>query len=140
MCRNRLPSFDYGDSGKRKWNMPARIVVLDAEPVVRGVVADILSRGGYSVEPTDTVQAALKIVHIAPPDLVLTNVYLPGVTGHEAMRLIKEACPHMPVLMMSGLPDAEVIRQWAGQDGFDTFPKPFTAEELLAKVRAMLRD
>jgi DNA-binding response OmpR family regulator len=120
--------------------MPARIVVLDAEPVVRGVVADILSRGGYAVEPTDTLQAALKIVQITPPDLVLTNVYLPGVTGIEAMRLIKDACPQLPVLMMSGLPDDDVIRQWAGQDGFDTFPKPFKAEELLAKVRAMLPD
>ncbi len=53
------------------------------------------------------------------------------------MRLIKKACPDLPVLMVSGLPDEDVIHDWAGHDGFDTFPKPFTAKELIAKVQSM---
>jgi DNA-binding response OmpR family regulator len=118
--------------------MPVRIVVLDAEPVVRSVVTGILERGGYVAEPVESFEAAAEIVATAPPDLLLTNVYLPGITGREAMRLLKGICPALPVLMVSGLPDEDVIEEWVGTEGFDTFPKPFKPEELLDKVRVML--
>src|SRR5437763_213569 len=112
----------------------ARIVVLDPEPVVRSVIAGILERGGYAVEPVETVQRAVEVVKVAPPDLLITNVYLSGMSGRDAMRLLKNVCPQLTFLMVSGLPDEDVIREWAGHAGFDTFPKPFTAEELLKKV------
>src|SRR4051794_5539864 len=118
--------------------MAARIVVLDAEPVVRSIVTTILERAGYTVEPTESVDAALAVVRSTPPDLLLTNVYLQSMPGRDALRLLKNVCPELRVLMVSGLPDEDVIREWAGHNGFDTFPKPFTASELLDKVRAML--
>ena len=115
-----------------------RIAVLDAEPVVRAVVSRILERDGYAVLPVETLQAAVELLRSAPPDLILTNVYLPGISGRDAVRLLKSMRPELPVLMVSGLPDEDVIHEWAGHDRFDTFPKPFTAAELLAKVRSML--
>jgi len=118
--------------------MSARIVVLDAEPVVRSVVAAILERGGYTVQATETVEAAVEIVNRHPPDLLLTNVYLPGMTGRDAMRLLKAMRPELRVLMVSGLPDEDVIHDWAGRADFDTFPKPFSADELLEKVGTLL--
>jgi CheY-like chemotaxis protein len=54
--------------------MSPRIVVLDAEPVVRSVVTSILERGGYAAEPVESFEAAAEIVKTAPPDLLLTNV------------------------------------------------------------------
>ena len=102
--------------------MSARIVVLDPEPVVREVLAKILKTAGYSVEAIDTYEAALEILTTAPPDLVLTNVYLPGIPAREAVRNFKNIHPGVPVLMVSGLPDEDVIQGWAGHDGFDTFP------------------
>ena len=118
--------------------MAASILVVDAEPVVRSVITDILESGGYIVQPVATLEGAVEVLKSVSPDLVLTNVYLPGISGREAMRVMKGVRPELPVLMVSGLPDSAVIQEWKGQDGFDTFPKPFTAEELLAKVRAML--
>jgi DNA-binding response OmpR family regulator len=116
----------------------ARIVVLDGEPIVRSVIAKILKHGGYTVEEAGTVEAAVEIVKSAPPDLLLTNVSLPGISGRDAMRLIRSLRPDLPVLMVSGLPEEDIIHEWAGRDdGFDTFPKPFTAQELLNKVRLM---
>jgi two-component system, cell cycle response regulator CtrA len=90
------------------------------------------------VEVVATVQAAVDIIKAAPPALVVTNVYLPGITGHEAMRILKRIRPELPVLMVSGLPDSDVIREWAGEDGFDTFPKPFKAKELIDKVGSLI--
>jgi CheY-like chemotaxis protein len=117
---------------------PPRILVLDAEPVVRSVVSAILKRDGYAVEEAATVPAALDLVRHKTTDLLMTNVYLPGITGREAVQMFKNAYPDLPVLIVSGLPDSDVIEEWAGTVGFDTFPKPFAAQELLAKVHSML--
>ncbi len=115
------------------------IVVVDSEPVVRSVVTKILQREGYLVHSTDDVKKALEMIKNCTPKLVLTNVYLKGITGHDAMRLLKDHCPGLPVLMVSGLPDETAIQQWIGEDGFDTFPKPFQASALVDKVRKVIR-
>ncbi len=114
------------------------IVVVDAEPVVRSVVTRILEREGYAVRSTGDVKEALTLVKSAKPDLVVTNVSLPGITGHDAMRLFKKEFPELRVLMVSGLPDHEVLREWIREEGFDAFPKPFTADQLTAKVKEVL--
>ena len=79
--------------------MSARIVVLDSEPMVRSAITASLQHGGYTVEPIETVELAIQIIKQAPPDLLLTNVYLPGMTGHRAMELLKGICPELRVLM-----------------------------------------
>jgi DNA-binding NtrC family response regulator len=117
---------------------PPRILILDAEPVVRSVVASILKSGGYTVDQAATVPAALDLVKSRETDLLLTNVYLPGITAREAIEMFKTKYPELPVLIVSGLPDSELIQEWAGRVGFDTFPKPFAAQELLDKVHSIL--
>jgi len=106
--------------------------------VVRSVVTAILQRGGYTVEQAADVPSAMAAVKRTTPDLLLTNVYLPGITGREAVQMFKNAYPELPVLIVSGLPDSDIIQEWAGRVGFDTFPKPFAAQELLDKVHSIL--
>ena len=117
---------------------PARILIVDAEPLVRSVVTAILTRGGYTVEEAATVPAALDVVKNKQTDLLLTNVYLPGITGREAVKMFKEICPDLPVLIVSGLPDSDVLDAVTRKAGIDTFPKPFAAQELLDKVHSIL--
>jgi DNA-binding NtrC family response regulator len=116
----------------------ALIVIVDAEPIVRSVLCDIIQKGGFEVAETDNPRDVLEIVKVNPPALIITNVTLPGISGHEAMRIFKEHAPGIPVLMIPGLPDAEVIREWKQEHGFDIFPKPFEADALIAKVRQMI--
>ena len=108
-----------------------RIVVIDGEPVVRQVVSAILTHAGYVVSATSDVTAAIEECSISLPSLVVTNVMLPGITGHDAMRLLRQRFPMLPVLMVSGLPSRPEIQHWINEDGFDVFPKPFTAEMLI---------
>ncbi len=54
------------------------------------------------------------------------------------MQRLRSEFPGLRILMVSGLPDDEVIRNWANTDGFDAFPKPFTADALKQKVREVL--
>jgi len=118
--------------------MSTKIVVIDAEPLVRSVVTSILEREGYEVESAADFESGLDLVRTVRPALVLTNVVLPGITGHDAMHQLKEEFPYLQVLMVSGLPDHSAIRDWIKETRFDTFPKPFKASELVAKVRGVL--
>ena len=114
------------------------IVVIDSEPTVRSVIAAILESAGYSVRATGEFTTALEMLYVSRPDLVLTNVFLRGIAGHDAMRRLKREFPGLPVLMVSGLPDDEAIAEWNGEVGFDVFPKPFTRDELVEKIRQVL--
>ncbi|MDQ6677078.1 MAG: response regulator [Acidobacteriota bacterium] len=118
--------------------MGARILIVDAEPTVRTLVKKILEKAGHDVRVAGDLPSALKAIEIGLPDLVLTNVYLPGVTGHDAIRSLKEAAPATPILMISGLPDHETIDRWKDEDGWDVFPKPFAPEALVRKVAAVI--
>jgi CheY-like chemotaxis protein len=109
--------------------MPSEsIVVIDSEPIVRNVMSEILSRVGYQVRATGEPKTRLEMVRQARPDLVITNVFLRGARGQDVIRRLRSEFPDLRILMVSGLPDDEVIRTWTNQDGFDAFPKPFTAE------------
>ena len=115
-----------------------KIVVIDSEPTVRTVIKAILERAGYSVSATDDFRAATQLIRDIKPDLVMTNVFLQGITGHDAMRTLRHDFPGLPILMVSGLPDDSIIDQWMGEAHFDTFPKPFTQGALVDKVSEML--
>ena len=118
----------------------AKIVVLDAEPLVRSIVARILSRAGHQIQEVADLDAALHQLAQAPANLIITNVYLPGVTGHEALKAIKTQNPDIPVLMVSGLPDSDVIDRWQSEPGWSVFPKPFAPRDLLSKVDEVLKQ
>jgi CheY-like chemotaxis protein len=116
----------------------ASILVLDSEPVVRQVITNILAGVGYSVRNTGEFDKALEMVRQSPPDLVITNVFLRGIRGYDAMQDLHREFPHLRVLMVSGLPDDEAIQRWTNETGFDAFPKPFTAAALREKVSQTL--
>jgi DNA-binding response OmpR family regulator len=116
-----------------------RIVIVDAAPDVRKIVATIIEKDGYEVTQTDDPKTVVEIVKEAPPALIITNVTLPGMSGHEAMQIFRQHAPGVPVLMIPGLPDEGVIREWGREPGFEIFPKPFRAADLRAKVREMIQ-
>jgi DNA-binding NtrC family response regulator len=117
----------------------ADIVVVDSEETVRSVVERILRRAGHSVRATGDFNEALQILRQSRADLVLTNVFLRGIAGHDAMLRLKTDFPGIPVLMMSGVPDASVIREWVEQAQFDIFPKPFMPDSLIHKIEEVLK-
>jgi CheY-like chemotaxis protein len=120
--------------------VPATVLVLDSEPLVRSVVTRILETGGYTVQSCGNMKEALEIVKNRAVDLLLTNVYIPGTTGHEAAQFLRTFQPQMRVLMVAGLPDDQHINQRTAADEFyDSFPKPFKSAELIDKVKEMLR-
>ncbi len=120
---------------------PARILVVDDTPRNVKLLADLLSAKGYAVVTAKSGPEALKTVDAEQPDLVLLDVVMPGMSGYEVCRRIRDnpATGILPVVMVTALdPSEERINGLeAGADDFLT--KPINQAELLARVRSLLR-
>ena len=81
---------------------------------------------------------AVKRVSDIEPDLLITRTYVSSMPGHDAAKYLRSRCPHMRVLIMGGLLDDDRLRYRESLEGFDVFPKPYTAAEFLEKVHAVL--
>jgi two-component system, OmpR family, KDP operon response regulator KdpE len=116
----------------------ANILVVDDEPQIRRVLRTTLSFRGYTISEVATGEEAVELAGKLKPDLVLLDVNLPGMSGVETCREIRRITD-APIIMLT-VRNAErdkVIALDAGADDYVT--KPFSIEELLARIRASLR-
>jgi two-component system response regulator MprA len=115
------------------------ILVVDDDPPIRRMLERTFSAEGYAVETAADGGAALAAVERSAPDLVVLDVALPGLDGLAVCARLRRAGLALPVLLLTAR-DA-VHDRVAGLDaGADDYVvKPFAAEELLARVRALLR-
>jgi two-component system KDP operon response regulator KdpE len=118
---------------------PAKILVVDDEPQIRALLKATLGRAGYSVIEAGTAREALNAKAIDKPDLVLLDLGLPDRDGLELVGALR-AEPRSALIVVSARDqtDQKVAALDLGADDYVT--KPFDTEELLARVRASLRQ
>ncbi|NHC12493.1 response regulator transcription factor [Motilibacter deserti] len=122
--------------------MRGRVLVVDDDETVAGVVVDYLRRAGFdTVHVTDGLSALAAAAPTAgpAPDLVILDVMLPGLDGIEVCRRLRAVEPACPVIMLTALGEEEdrVLGLEVGADDYVT--KPFSPRELVLRVESVLR-
>src|ERR1700747_1818644 len=119
-------------------NEHRRILVVDDEPQITRVLRTTLSSQAYDVRVANDGETALEIMRDWTPDLVITDLSMPNMDGLELTRRLRRTTK-IPILILSvrGEERTKVQALDAGADDYVT--KPFSMEELLARVRASLR-
>jgi len=116
----------------------ATILVVDDERKIRDVVRSYLEREGYAVLLADSGQAALEIAARAEPDLIVLDLMLPDVSGEEVARSVRSVS-EVPIVMLTAKASEEDRVGGLKLGADDYLVKPFSFEELLARVHALLR-
>jgi two-component system, OmpR family, KDP operon response regulator KdpE len=118
--------------------MPGRILIIDDEAQITRVLRAALSAQGYDVRTANDSDEGLRLFRDWPPDLVITDLMMPGLSGVEVCRLIRtQGTTPILVLSVREHERSKVEALDAGADDYVT--KPFSIQELPARVRAHLR-
>jgi CheY-like chemotaxis protein len=116
-----------------------RILLVDDEEPVRDVTRRILERLGYEVELASGAEQARRVVAVSGcPDLLVTDVIMPGESGARLAETLLNRCPGLPVLFVSGFTGDELQRQGTLRPGTVLLQKPYIPQELGEYVRAVL--
>ncbi|HWN17662.1 MAG TPA: response regulator [Gemmatimonadales bacterium] len=119
----------------------ATILLVEDEPAVRAIAARSLERSGFRVLQASGGGIALEMVdRNGRPDLVLTDLMMPGIGGAELARRLKARWPMLPILFMSGYSVEDLLRQGAIGSERAIIQKPFTPDSLVRHVATALSE
>lgn len=118
---------------------PARVLIVDDEENIRFLLRTALRHFGFAVEVAGDGRSALSAVRANPPDLLLLDVMLPDVDGFEVCRRLRGEGNDTPVLFLTARDGAEEAVRGLTLGGDDYVTKPFSLEEVVARIQALLR-
>lgn len=123
----------------REDGSPVRVLVVDDEPMLGELLTTALRYEGWHVESALTGRAAVKTAAALDPDVVVLDVMLPDMSGFDVLRRLRDTGPRLPVLFLTARDAVEdrIAGLTAGGDDYVT--KPFSLEEVVARLRALLR-
>ena len=119
--------------------MAEKILVVDDERDVRGLLSDFLTEEGYRVILATNGAEAIGLAELENPEVILLDINMPGIDGIEVCKKLKaqEKTQFIPIIIITALEDSGFIAYLEGADDFVS--KPFNLVELTFRVRSMLR-
>ena len=118
---------------------PLRVLVIDDEPPIRKLLRVGLSAHGYQIMEASSGKMALELLGGQTPDLIVLDLGLPDMQGHELLRTIRARNDSVPIVVLSSRDDEAGKVQALDYGADDYVTKPFGMDELLARMRAALR-
>jgi two-component system OmpR family response regulator len=117
----------------------ARLLVVDDEPNILELLSASLRFAGFEVATAKDGNDALRVAGTFRPDLLLLDVMMPGIDGFEVVRRLRQDGQQIPVLFLTAKDSTEDKITGLTLGGDDYVTKPFSLEEVIARVRAVLR-
>ena len=115
------------------------LLVVEDEPNIRELLATSLRFAGFQVEVAGDGATALDIVHRLEPDLIVLDVMLPDIDGFEVASRLRAAERHQPILFLTARDSLDDKIKGLTVGGDDYVTKPFSLEEVIARIRVILR-
>ena len=119
--------------------MPKKILVIDDEKSILVSLAGILSEEGFTPVCVDSAEEGLQRLKSETIDLVLLDIWMPGMDGIEALKQIKDGYPELQVIMISGHGTIETAVQATKIGAFDFIEKPLSYDKILLAIKNGLR-
>ncbi|MDQ0863541.1 two-component system OmpR family response regulator [Arthrobacter globiformis] len=123
----------------KKNSAEAKLLVVDDEPNIRELLSTSLRFAGFEVVSAGNGREALAAVEAHAPDLAVLDVMLPDMDGFTVTRRLRAAGKHFPVLFLTAKDDTEDKVTGLTVGGDDYVTKPFSLDEVVARIRAVLR-
>jgi two-component system OmpR family response regulator len=117
----------------------ATILVVDDEEYIRDLVTSSLKLAGFAAHAVHDGSQALAAVAAEPPDLIVLDVRMPGIDGFEVCRNLRAAGDDVPIIFLTARDSTDDRISGLTRGGDDYLTKPFSLEELVARIRAVLR-
>lgn len=115
--------------------MSVNVLLVEDDRVLREALADTLDLRGFAFKAVDSAEQALKVVHEEPFNLVISDVNMPGMDGHQLLAQLRRQQPHLPVLLMTAHAAVERAVEAIRQGAVDYLVKPFEPKALLKLVQ-----
>lgn len=151
--QGRLPAFKAGRSWRfdpadiATWRRQQRaaagapqILVVDDEPVVCRLLLRLIRRAGYDGRCATDGASGLEMVAQRRPDLVLLDLCMPGMNGAEFLERLRVEHPELPVVIVTGYPDSDLVHQASQHPPVLLLAKPVLADMLQRTLRSVLGD
>ena len=106
------------------------ILVVDDDCEMRGLVSDLLSEEGYTTEAVESGAAAMRRIGISPYDLVISDLKMPGISGLDLLRMIREGSPDQAIILITAFGSVETAIEAMKAGALDYIVKPFKSESL----------
>jgi two-component system nitrogen regulation response regulator NtrX len=114
------------------------ILIVDDEPSILQSLSGLLSDEGFGVITAATGYEALKIIDVESPDLVLLDIWMPGIDGIETLKEIKKVNPHIQVIIISGHGTIETAVKATKLGAFDLIEKPLSIDKIIVAINNAL--
>ena len=116
-----------------------RILLIEDDPVTSRSIALMLGHANFNVYTTDLGEEGIDLAKLYDYDLILLDLVLPDINGHDVLRQLRVARIDTPILILSGETDTENKMRGFGSGADDYLAKPFHREELIARIHAIIR-
>ena len=115
------------------------VLIVDDDPFVRSVLERTLAREGFEPHCASSGEEALAMMPLVRPELVLLDLAMPGMDGVAVLRRLRAEWEHVPVVILTGYPDSDLVTRALDFSPITLLAKPFTIDKLFETIRLIRR-